>query len=63
VDADALGLLTPQAMEVTELTSGEAMPFEVEGGLVLIRGDIGSLDTLVFRLAAYRFYLPFICAG
>ncbi len=50
VDAAALGVTEPTALAITELVSGDAVSYEVQGGLVLIRGELAPLGTLVFRL-------------
>ena len=50
VDAAALGIAQSTVLTVTELVSGEVVPYQVRGQLVLIRGELAPLDTMVFRL-------------
>ncbi len=64
VDAAALGIAEPERLTVTELVSGDAVPYEVQGDLVLIWGELDPLDTVVFRLderlVPTAVYLPLI---
>jgi hypothetical protein len=63
VDTTALGVTEPARLTVTELVSGDAVPYEVQGDLLLIRGELTPLDTLVFQLQdsmPHRLYLPLI---
>jgi len=63
VDAASLGIAEPISLTVTELVSGEMVPYEVQGSLVLIRSELDPLGTLVFRLeelapTPHCLYLP-----
>ncbi len=63
VDAASLGITEPISLTVTELVSGEMVPYEVQGSLVLIRSELDPLGTLVFRLeelapTPHCLYLP-----
>jgi hypothetical protein len=63
VDAAALEVAHPERLTVTELVSSDTMPYEVQGDLLLIYGELAPLDTLVFRLQdsmPQRLYLPLI---
>ncbi len=64
VDAAALGIAEPEKLTVAELVSGDAVPYEVQGDLFLIQGELAPLDTVVFRLdespAPTAVYLPLI---
>ena len=50
VDAAPLGIVEPASLTITELVSGGTVPYEVQGDLLLIRGELGPLGTLVFHL-------------
>ena len=64
VDAAALGIAEPEKLTVTELVSGNAVPYEVRDDLLLIWGELAPLDTVVFRLeerlVLTTVYLPLI---
>jgi hypothetical protein len=64
VDTAALGIAEPERLTMAELVSGDAVPYEVQGDILLIQGELSPLDTLVFRLeerlVPSAVYLPLI---
>jgi hypothetical protein len=64
VDTAALGIAGPEMLTVAELVSGDAVPYEVRGDLLVIGGELAPLDTVVFRLeeraVPSAVYLPLI---
>jgi hypothetical protein len=62
VDAEAIGLEFAATLTVTELVSGDEVPFEVKDGQILIRASVEGLDTHVLRLrsAASQIHLPLV---
>ncbi len=64
VDTAALGIANPERLTITELVSGDAVLYEVQGDLLLIWGELTPLDTVVFQLqkgpVPTAVYLPLI---
>jgi hypothetical protein len=62
VDAEATGMASPAGVTVTELVSGDQMPFEIKDGRILVRASVAGLDTQVLRLQspARRIHLPLV---
>ncbi len=62
IDAKALQIDNPATLIVTELVSGEEMPFTVEEDKVLIAFSIEGKETRVFHLSGgeFRIYLPIV---